>query len=107
MKTMRGTIILVLAMLISACASDVRKGGDPFVEKHYGVVWYRDVPVTRPITLVTADGDIVTRLDPTPYFDDARTLPNLIVWKGRAFERGWTNEGNTDADERLWFEVAK
>jgi hypothetical protein len=66
-----------------------------------------DAKAVRPIILMTADGEQVWALDPTLYFDKDGRLPNIIVWNGRTFERGWTQQGNTDKDERLWFEVKK
>jgi hypothetical protein len=60
------------------------------------------------LRLLTADGgEEVIRLAPSPLMDKDGKLPDIICWDGRTFERGWTNEGNTDADERLWFEVKK
>lgn len=45
------------------------------------------------------------RLNPSLFVEPDGRLPNRITYEGRTFERGWTNDGNTDCDERLWFEV--
>ena len=60
---------------------------------------------SRPVILLTADGgEEVARLDPSLLMEADGRLPNVIHHYGRIFERGYTNEFNTDADERLWFE---
>lgn len=61
----------------------------------------------RGVILLVDDGEEVARLDPESLREPDGRLPNVIHWQGRTFERGWTNDGNTDADERLWYEVAR
>lgn len=60
----------------------------------------------RAVHLRTADGMRVVELDPAPLMEPDGRLPNIIQYDGRTYERGWTNDGNTDADERFWFEAA-
>lgn len=67
--------------------------------------WVPEPSRPAPIVLLAPDGDMVARLDPAPYRADDGTLPDVIHYKGRAYKRCWTNEGNTDKDERLWCEV--
>ena len=63
-------------------------------------------PDERRIQLLTGvDGTAVASLNPGEYREPDGQLPNVIVWHGRVFERGWTQQGNRDANERLWFEI--
>lgn len=53
------------------------------------------------------DNGNVTLILASTLMDKDGRLPNIITFQGKTYERGWTNEGNTDADEREWFEVVR
>lgn len=61
----------------------------------------------RQLMLIGLDDPDVVAVDPGPYFDADGRLQHVIVYRGRTYERGYTNwtPGDGDDRERLWFEV--